>query len=211
MPYPYRQEIPELVQRAHELALTLGFPLMPEGRPVGRPAPTTATTPMDGALLRSLAAAHPGGIIGEMGTGPGVSTAWLCSGIGADTRLVSCDVDEVLVGSVRTLFRDYPNVEILRGDWEEVLAPLGPFDLLFFDANAHVVLLSADGWRRTIDCLKLGGQIVMDDLIPVEMWPESWRGMTDYKREFCLVNDRIAGVEVRTSATTVSVIGTRVK
>jgi predicted O-methyltransferase YrrM len=211
MPYPYRLEIPDLVQRAHEHAISLGFPLMPEGRPIDRPAPTTATTPMDGALLRSLASAHPRGIIGEMGTGPGVSTAWLVSGMSVDTQLVSCDIDEVLVGSVRTLFRDYPNVEILCGGWEEVLVPLGPFDLLFFDANAHAVLSSPDGWSRTMDCLKLGGQIVMDDLIPVEMWPESWRGMRDHKREFCLANDRIAGVEVRTSAMTVSVIGTRVK
>jgi predicted O-methyltransferase YrrM len=129
----------------------------------------------------------------------------------SNTRLVSCDIDEALVGSVRGLFRSYPNVEILCGDWEEVLAPLGPFDLLFFDANVHAVLSTPDGWSRTIDCLKLGGQIVMDDLVPIEMWPESWKRMTDHKREFCLVNERIAGVELRTSATTVSVIGTRVK
>jgi predicted O-methyltransferase YrrM len=166
---------------------------------------------MDGALLRSLAAAHSGGIIGEIGTGAGVGTAWLVSGMRASTRLVSCDIDEALVRSARQLFRDNPSVEILCGDWEEVLAPLGPFDLLFFDANAHAVLSSPGGWTRTIDCLKLGGQVVMDDLFPVELWPDSWKGMTDHKREFCLANERLAGVEVRTSATTVSLIGTRVK
>jgi len=51
----------------------------------------------------------------------------------------------------------------------------------------------------------------MDDLAPVEMWPESWAGITDHKREFCLCNPRLAGLEVRTSATTVAVVGTRVR
>ena len=211
MPYPYSLQIPDLVERAHELARALGFPLMPEGRPVGQPAPTTATTPMDGALLRNLAAARPGGLIGEIGTGPGVGTAWLVSGMAASTKLVSCDIEETLVASVRQMFANYPNVEILCGDWIEVLAPLGPFDLLFFDANAHAVLSSPGGWSRTIDCLKIGGQVVMDDLVPVELWPDSWKSMTDHKREFSLANEQLAGVEVRTSATTVSLVATRMK
>lgn len=211
MPYPYRLEIPDVVERAHRMAEILGFPLMPEGRPIGRPAPATATTPMDGALLRSLAAARPGGNIGEIGTGPGVSTAWLVSGMAADSRLVSCDIDETLVASARRFFAEYRNVEIVQGDWEEVLAPRGPFDLLFFDANAQTVLSSPDGWDRTIDCLKLGGQVVLDDLFPIELWPDAWKGMSDHKREFCLANDRLIGLEVRTSATTVSVVGTRVR
>ena len=186
MPYPYSLAIPELVERAHRKADELGFPLLPEGRLVGKPAPTTATTPMDGALLRSLAAAHPEGIIGEIGTGPGVSTAWLVSGMSATTRLISCDIDQALVSR-------------------------GPFDLLFFDANAQSVLSTRRSWDRIISCLTAGGQIVMDDLAPVELWPDAWKGMTDYKREFCLANERLAGVEVRTSATTVSVIGTWIR
>src|SRR5690606_11126483 len=157
------------------------------------------------------AAARPGGLIGEIGTGPGVSTAWLISGMTPGSRLVSCELDARLVAGVRTLFADHENVEFLCGDWQEVLPPAGPFDLLFFDANAHEVLASPSGWDRTLDLLKIGGQVVMDDLFPVELWPKSWIGMTDHKREFCLANNRIAGVEVRTSATTVSVIGTRLR
>lgn len=59
--------------------------------------------------------------------------------------------------------------------------------------------------------IAIGGQILMDDLAPVEMWPDAWTGMRDHKREFCLCNPRLAGAEVRTSATTVSVIGTRLQ
>ncbi len=146
MPYPYSIEIPELVERAHRHAASIGFPLMPEGRPTGRPAPTTATTPMDGALLRCLAAAHPGGVLGEIGTGPGVSTAWLLSGMSSASRLISCDIDDALALSAARLFVDHANVEILAGDWALVMAPRGPFDLLFFDANAQAVLSNPEAW-----------------------------------------------------------------
>lgn len=209
MTYSYSIEIPSLVERAHRHAADIGFPLMPQGRAIGQPSPTTATTPMDGALLRCLAAARPSGVIGEIGTGPGVSTAWLLSGMNSTSRLVSCDIDHTLVASTSRLFADQPNATILTGDWQVVLPPHGPFDLLFFDANAQRILSNRANWNFVVDLLTIGGQIVMDDLVPVEMWPESWKNMTDHKREFCLSNPRLQGAEVRTSATTVVVIGTR--
>ncbi len=210
MPYPYSVNIPAGVARAHQRAKEVAFPLMPEGRPIGGPAPTTAVTPVDGALLRSLAAAHRDGVIGEIGTGPGVSTAWLLSGMRGTARLVSCEIDERLARSATQFFADEPRVEILHGDWEAVLPAHGPFSLLFFDANAGTVLADRGKWDVVLKLVRLGGQIVMDDLVPVDMWPESWKGMTDHKREFCLCNERVAGVEVRTSARTVSLVGTRV-
>jgi predicted O-methyltransferase YrrM len=211
MPYPYAVHIPERVARAHQRAIELGFPLMPEGRPIGEPAPTTAVTPMDGALLRSLAAGHRDAVIGEIGTGPGVSTAWLLSGMQGTARLVSCEIDEHLARSAGQFFADDPRVEILHGDWEEVLRDRGPFGLLFFDANAWAILADHQKWDVVLNLVRLGGQIVLDDLVPVDMWPDAWQGMTDYKREFCLCNERIAGVEVRTSARTVSLVGTRLR
>jgi predicted O-methyltransferase YrrM len=166
---------------------------------------------MDGTLLRALAAAHRDGLIGEIGTGPGVGTAWLLSGMGGTACLVSCEIDERLARSAREFFAEDPRVEILHGDWEVVLPERGPFSLLFFDANAGAVLADRDNWDRVLNLVHLGGQIVMDDLAPVELWPQSWRGMTDHKREFCLCNERIAGVEIRTSARTVSLVGTRIR
>jgi predicted O-methyltransferase YrrM len=126
-------------------------------------------------------------------------------------RLVSCEIDEHLARSASEFFADDPRVEILHGDWEAVLPDRGPFSLLFFDANAGAVLADRKNWDRVLNLVRLGGQIVMDDLAPVELWPESWKGMTDHKREFCLCNERVVGVEVRTSARTVSLVGTRVR
>ena len=161
--------------------------------------------------MRCLAARYPDGLIGEIGTGPGVSTAWLISGMGERARLISCDIDRVLADGAAAFFAPWPNVEIRCGDWETVLAPAGPFDLLFFDANAAIVLARQDDTDWLVNLLTVGGTIVMDDLAPVEMWPDDWKGMTDHKREFCLCNARLAGAEVRTSATTVSVVGTRLR
>jgi predicted O-methyltransferase YrrM len=164
---------------------------------------------MDGALLRCLAAGHPGGLIGEIGTGPGVSTAWLLSALGQSARLISCEIDSELAEGAAAFFAGWPQVAIRSGDWRRVLSPSEPFDLLFFDADAQVLLARRDGWDQLLELLKPGGTVVMDDLAPVEMWPSEWKGMTDHKREFSLCNPRVAGTEVRTSPTTVSLIATK--
>jgi predicted O-methyltransferase YrrM len=152
MPYPYAVEIPELVKRAHSRAEAIGFPLMPAGRPIGQPAPTTAVTPMDGALLRCLAAGHPGGVpggvIGEIGTGPGV-TSWLLSGLGRGARLISCEIDPELAAGAAEFFAGWPQVEIRSGDWRRVLSS-EPFDLLFFDADAQTLLGQRESWPRLL-------------------------------------------------------------
>lgn len=52
-----------------------------------------ASEPLVGALLRVLAASKPGGRFLELGTGTGVGTAWLLSGMNEDATLVSVDTD----------------------------------------------------------------------------------------------------------------------
>lgn len=211
MPYPYDIEIPALVGHAHDRAEAIGFPLMPMGRPIGQPAPATAITPMDGSLLRCLAAAHPVGLIGEIGTGPGVSTAWLVSGMSPTTRLISCEIDPELANGAAAFFSDWPQIAIRCGDWRSVLSPSEPFDLLFFDADAQALLARPEGGDQLLQFLKVGGTVVMDDLVPVEMWPSEWVGMTDHKREFALCNPRVAGAEVRTSRSTACVIAIKLR
>ena len=164
---------------------------------------------MDGALLRCLAALFPQGLIGEIGTGPGVSASWLLSGMGKNARLITCEIDARLASLATEFFADRQDVEIRHGDWRAVLGSVGPFDLLFFDADAQAVLANRERWADVLRLLRIGGILVMDDLFPVEMWPDEWKGQTDHKREFCLRNPRVAGAEVRTSATTVSILATR--
>jgi hypothetical protein len=59
--------------------------------------------------------------------------------------------------------------------------------------------------------VKVGGQIVMDDLTPVDLWPAHWSDFVDRKREFAFANPRVAGAEVRTTPATAALIVTRIR
>ena len=48
-----------------------------------------ASEPLVGALLRTLAASKPAGRFLELGTGTGIATAWLLSGMDQNSTLVS--------------------------------------------------------------------------------------------------------------------------
>ncbi|MCI0549319.1 MAG: class I SAM-dependent methyltransferase [Anaerolineae bacterium] len=204
-------ELPEIVRKANQLAEEMNFPLMPEGRPVGYKGPPSACIPQVGKLLQVLASGKPNGRIGEQGTGAGVGTAWLASGLRSDARLTSVEINLTLATAVNELFKDYPNVEIKTGDWHEVMSPNQPYDLLFVDAMPRGELLDPSNWDAIVELIKIGGQIVMDDLTPVELWLPEWDDIVDAKREFAFANPRVVGVEVRTTSTTSALIVTRIK
>ena len=184
---------------------------MPEGRLVGHKGPPSACIPQVGKLLQVLASGKPDGLIGEQGTGAGVGTAWLATGLRNDARLISVEINPTLATAVNKLFKDYPNVEINTGDWHEVMSPQQPYDLLFVDAMPRNELLDPSNWDAIVGLIKIGGQIVMDDLTPVELWLPEWNDIVDAKREFAFANPSVAGVEVRTTPTTSALIVTRIK
>lgn len=130
---------------------------------------TMACEPEVGALLATLAAGKPGGRALEIGTGTGVGTAWLLSGLNAGARLVSVDNDPVVQAvAARHLGHD-PRLTLITadgGDW--LLAqPVAGFDLIF--AN------SWPGKYTHLDpalaCVAPGGFYVVDDLLPQPTWP----------------------------------------
>ncbi len=203
-------EIPALVRKAMDLAVELGFPLVPEGCPGDYQGPPTACIPQVGRLLRALAAGKPGGLIGEQGAGAGVGTAWLASGLSGGARLVTAEIDPVLAAGVARLFADRPDVDVRSGDWHEALRGESPFDLLFMDAMPASDL-EPENWDRTTGLVKVGGQIVMDDLTPVDLWPPHWQDFVDRKRELAFANPRIAGTEIRTSPVTSALLLTRLR
>jgi len=118
--------LPEIVRRAVVLAEESGFPVMPEGRPVDSTAPPSACIPQVGRLLAALAASRPGGRLGEQGTGAGIGTAWMVSGMSAESHLLSVEIDSDLARATAEQFRDHPNVEIREGDCMEVMADEAP-------------------------------------------------------------------------------------
>src|SRR6478609_4993730 len=70
-----------------------------------------------GRLLATLAATR-GGTMAEFGTGCGVGTAWLRSGVrGNGARIVTAELDRGLAKGATRIFADDPLVEVLAADW----------------------------------------------------------------------------------------------
>lgn len=68
-----------------------------------------------GRLLKLAAAAKPDGAIAESGTGSGVGTAWLHSGLGTGARLFTVERDEELARRAVGVFADDQRVSVLTG------------------------------------------------------------------------------------------------
>ena len=89
----------------------------------------------DGRLLHVLAGRRAVERVAEIGTGTGVGTAWLASALPPGVPLLTAERDERLAGAAAELFAGDPDVEVLQGDWREVLPPYAPFDLIFVDVG----------------------------------------------------------------------------
>ena len=146
--------MPELVGAARAAGSAAGFPYSSDER-VGR-------------LLAVLAASVPErGRILELGTGTGVGTAWLVSGLGgrSDVEVVTVESDEGRAALLRTMPWP-PCVRLVAADAVEQLRTLGTFDLIFADAPGGK-------WERldlTIQALRPGGFLLVDDMTPQATW-----------------------------------------
>ena len=158
-----------------------------------------SSIPEIGRLLAVLVATRPQGRFAEIGTGCGVGSAWIADSLGGDASLVTVELDADRAAAASRLFADYPGVEVLHGDWHELLPPEAPFDLLFFDGGY---------WKRgdvraeseqALGLVAPGGIVLIDDLTPESMWPEEWRGQPDSVREFWLGHDGLVAAELMTT------------
>lgn len=101
--------------------------------------------PEVGRLLSVAAAAKPHGTVAESGTGSGVGTAWLHSGLGTGARLITVERDEELARRAAGLFADDRRVSVLTGDWR-LLEEHAPFDVFFCDGGESVTIRR--GWSN---------------------------------------------------------------
>ncbi len=171
-------QTPDLVERAARWAASLGF--------------TKSCLDEVGALLHVLAGIIPSGRIADIGTGCGVSTAWIASATGLDVFTI--DNDPSRAKGIRDLFGRYDHVHPIVGDWEDVLQH-GPFRLVFVDTQPAKVA----GVDALVQATEVGGLLVLDDLTPIEFWPEEWKRRPDPVREAWLNHPQLASTEIRTS------------
>ena len=169
-----------------------------------------SSTPEVGRLLATLAAQRPRGRIAEVGTGCGVGTGWLASGLGPEAVLLPVEADEARAGAVGRLFADVPQVLVLHGDWHALLPPEAPFDLVFFDGGQWKRLDVVAESEALLALVKPGGTVVIDDMTPPALWPEEWRGKPDPVREFWLRDPRMRATELLTTSETAALVATKV-
>lgn len=160
-------------------------------------------SPEVGRLLRLAAAAKPYGIIAESGTGSGVGTAWLHSGLGADAVLVTVERDEDLARRAADVFTDDDRVSVLTGDWR-LLERHAPFDVFFCDGGGK-----REDPEGVVELLAPGGVLILDDFTPSPHWPPRFCGEVDELRLFYLTHPALDATEVLTTPTSSVVVAAR--
>lgn len=95
-----------------------------------------ASEPRTGALLRALGASKPNGRFLELGTGTGVSTAWLLAGMSEKSTLTSVDNDAQAQAVAREILGDDLRVTFVLEDGAKFLRRQLPqtYNLVFADA-----------------------------------------------------------------------------
>ena len=144
--------------------------LLAESEAVGFHAASERRT---GALLQVLAASKPRGRLLELGTGTGIGTAWLLSGMDSASTLDTVDKDAAVVAVAQKYLGDDPRVRFHIADGPDWLRDYAgaPFDLIFADALPG----KFSGLNAALNLLAAGGFYVIDDLLPQPDWSESHR------------------------------------
>lgn len=182
-------DVPDVVARAFDVSRRRGF--------------VSFCRNETGRLLAALAATKEG-TLAEFGTGTGVGTAWLRSGIRKGSRIVSAELDSRLAGAAAEIFTGDDQVEVLAADWS-TLRHRGPFALIFLDAREP----KDSGPDSVADLVEPGGVVVLDDFTPCESWPPVYGGRVDVVRERWLTDERFTSVEVMVASDTAVILATR--
>jgi len=156
-----------------------------------------------GRLLATLAATRSG-TLAEFGTGCGVGTAWLRSGVRQDGQILTAELDPELAKAAAEIFRDDAQVEVVAADWS-TLRDRGPFSLLFLDAREP----KDSGADTIVDLVEPGGVVVLDDFTPCSSWPPVYEGRVDALREQWLTDERFTTAEVMVASDASVLIATK--
>jgi predicted O-methyltransferase YrrM len=128
--------------------------------------------PLVGSLLRTLVTSKPSGQFLELGTGTGVSTAWILSGMDSQSSLLTIDNDRAVVAIAKAHLKGDRRVTFKVSDAGDCINQLNQdgkqFDLIFADTWAG----KYTHFEQTVQLLKPGGFYVIDDMSPQSNWLE---------------------------------------
>lgn len=129
-----------------------------------------ASDPLTCSLLRTLAACKPGGRFLELGTGTGLSTAWILEGMDRQSSLISIDNDLLYLSIARKYLGKNKRINLIHADCGEWLTENSSlkFDFIFADTwHGKYLLLDV-----ALSMLKVGGLYIIDDMLPQDNWPD---------------------------------------
>lgn len=146
---------PQAVQTIQQETIAAGFSM--------------ASEPLTGSLLRTLTATKPSGAFLELGTGTGLSTAWILDGMDQHSTLVSVDNDERVQAVARRHLGCDSRVSFHLSGGAAFLAGLSGrhFDYIFADTWPG----KYDHLEEALALLKPGSLYIVDDMLPQANWP----------------------------------------
>ena len=121
-----------------------------------------------GSLLKTLVASKPWGRFLELGTGTGLATSWIVSGMDENSSLISIDNNKSLMDVAEGHIQD-ARIEFIVADGYEWISKYSgsKFDLIFADAMPG----KYDLFEETISMLDRNGFYIIDDMLPQPNWP----------------------------------------
>lgn len=122
-----------------------------------------------GSFLRTLTATKKDGHFLELGTGTGLSLAWMIEGMSKNSSLISID-NSLEYQNIAKKHLQKSNISFICEDAEKWILDYkeAKFDLIFADAwpGKYAVL------EETLNLLNPGGIYLIDDMLPQQNWPK---------------------------------------
>lgn len=131
---------------------------------------TMASDELTCSFLRTLAASKPASKFLELGTGTGLSTAWILNGMDNDSSLISIDNEPMFLEIAQQYLGNDERLNLVLtdgGQWVDQNKQ-EKFDYIFAD-TWHGKYLVLD---EVLAMLNKGGFYIIDDMLPQPNWPD---------------------------------------
>lgn len=130
-----------------------------------------------GSILRTLVTSKPGGSFLELGTGTGLSLSWIIEAMDENSSVTTVDNNDTYLTIARNFFGHDQRVHIVCDDGTEWIKTNHDkrFDLIFADAWPG----KYSELNETLQLLKKGGFLILDDMVPQPNWPEGHQDNVD--------------------------------
>lgn len=131
---------------------------------------TMASDVLTCSLLRTLAASKPTSKFLELGTGTGLSTAWILDGMDHNSSLVSIDNDPGFLEIAQRFLGNDRRLNLISSEGSKWIDnnKNQKFDYIFADTWPGKYLLLDE----VLSMLNKGGLYIIDDMLPQPNWPE---------------------------------------